>query len=398
MGANRGTRFTGLVKAAWEKLNGGGAPVETAKTVAAFLVGAFALVAGALAVLGLSDKDVQRAVVNHPKLTVAAFVAVVIAVCMGSSMSLLDKRRAQGAVAMLGLVALAIGLGLLAGAAVDGRSAKDRPRIAVHLERGPEGLRVKGTVLAEGLRADEHVLVRVIGISTRTVLAEGHIGPRRGDEAFVACVENEPADGYTNAAQKPTTCWRQLSYSSRTGAQTDGKVEIEIDTPLAAGYYERIDVEAQLRERDKGRVEDLREPRCDKGDGKFGCVTLMVSPTSARPELDARWELPATAPPVLSVTTAMTGLTVDDRVVLSVRRILPSGRWARIYGTAWTPNAAGELTQKLKLPVATRGRVICVIARAVPAGVKLDSTRASGQCPRRSAGMTSIQLYGPPRT
>jgi hypothetical protein len=151
-------------------------------------------------------------------------------------------------------------------------------------------------------------------------------------------------------------------------------------------------------EHDDGKIADLREPRCDKNDGKFGCVTLMVSPSPPRPELDARWELPATSPPVLSVTTAMTGLTADDRVVLSVRRTLPGGRWARIYGAAWTPNAAGELTQKLKLPVATRGHAICVIARAVSAGVKLEPTSGHGQCPRRSAGMSSVQLYRPPRT
>ncbi len=396
MGANRGKAIWGPVKATWKWFGSGEAPVETAKTVAAFLAGAFTLVASALAVLSLSDGDVERAVVNYPGVTVTAFVAIVAAVCLGSAMSLLDKRRAQGTVAVLGLGSLAVGLGLLAGAAVNGRSSKDRPRISVHLERGPEGLRVKGTVLAEGLRADEHVLVRVVGISTRLVLAEGHVGPRRGDEAFVACADDEPDAEFANAAQKAPTCWRQLGYTSRTGAQTDGKVEIAIDTPLAAGYYERVDVEAQLIQHDDGKIKDLREPRCDKTDGKFGCVTLMVAPSPPRPELDARWKLPATSPPVLSVTTAMTGLTADDRVVLSVRRLLPNRRWARVYGASWTPNAAGELKQELTLPVATRGRPICVIARAVPAGVKLDPAR--GQCGRRANGSTSVQLYGPPRT
>ena len=94
---------------------------------------------------------------------------------------------------------------------------------------------------------------------------------------------------------------------------------------------------------------------------------------------------------MLSVTTAMTGLAADDRVVLSVRRLLPNGRWARMYGAAWTPNAAGELTQMLTLPVATRGRPICVIARAVPAGVKLDLDQRPRPVPAALAGMTSVQ-------
>jgi hypothetical protein len=402
MGANRGKQVKGWISAVWRWFGSGEAPVETAKTVAAFLAGAFTLVASALAVLSLSDGDVDRAVVNHPVVTVAAFVAVVAAVCLGSAMSLLDTRRAQGTAAVFGLGALALGLGLLAGAAVDGRSSKDRPRISVRLERGPDGMRVKGTVLAEGLRADEHVLVRVIGISTGLPLAEGHLGPRRGDEGFVECDKDEqkPEGSFENAAAttSPPTCWRQLAYSSRTGALPDGKVDIAIDTPLAAGLYERVDVEAQLLQEDNGKVADLREPRCDKSEGKFGCVTLMVSPSAPRPALDARWELPASSPPVLSVTAAMHGLTADDRVVLSVRRLLADGRWTRIYGAAWAPDAAGELAQTLRLVVATRNHPVCVILRAVPASRPLERSSGRGSCQRRAYGMSSVQLYRPPRS
>ena len=195
----------------------------------------------------------------------------------------------------------------------------------------------------------------------------------------------------------PPTCWRQLTYSSRTGALPDGKVDVAIDTSLAPGIYERVDVEAQLLQKDNGKVADLREPRCDKNEGKFGCVTLMVSPSAPRPALDARWELPATSPPVLSVTAAMSGLTADDRVVLSVRRLLANGRWTRIYGAAWAPDAAGELKQKLSLPVATRNRPICVLVRAVPADRPLERSSGRGPCQRRAYGMSSIQLYRPPR-
>jgi hypothetical protein len=53
MGANRGKHVRGWIPAVWRWFGSGEDPVETAKTVAAFLAGAFTLVASALAVLSL---------------------------------------------------------------------------------------------------------------------------------------------------------------------------------------------------------------------------------------------------------------------------------------------------------------------------------------------------------
>jgi hypothetical protein len=392
---------------------------EGATTVAAFLVGAFTLVASALAVIGLGEGDVDRAVINTPALTVLAFVAIVVAVCLGSAMSLPKKARGRGACGLLGLVALGAGLVALAWAAVDGRVAKDRPRIDAHIERMSDGMHVKGKVTAEGLKARDHVLVRIIGISTRDRLAEAHVGHQRGDEATAACPDEDARDQPTASAEAATgggtasgkkstdsssasaaalkRCWRQLAYSSRTGATSDGKIDVNIDTPLATGLYERIDIEALL-EPDDTTNRDLKEPRCDKNSGDFGCVTLMIAPGARRPELDARWALPPSSPPVLAVTARMDNLTVDDRVLLSVRRALGRKRWSRIYGASWAPNAAGEVSQKLRIPVAARRRPVCVIMRTLKASVepRKEVPEAYGPCTPRSQGM-AVQLYRPPR-
>lgn len=400
---------------------------EHTAAVAAFLVGAFTLVAGALAVIGLGEGDVDRAVVNEPKKVQAAFALIVAAVCLGSLMSLFKRARPTGFFGVGGLLALGLGLYLLATAAIDGRLAKDRPRVSAHLERTPTGLRVKGSVAAEGLTAKEHVLIRVIGISTRNKLAEAHIGHRRGRERVAQCALADRLDGedpphaaprYTTASRsgrpEARECWRQLAYSSRTGAGADGKASIQLDTPLATGVYERIDVEAQLQENeppvtdsgaatldaDQARegIRGLRTARCDKNDGNFACVTLMVPPASRRPELDVRWKLPASTPPVLAITARMGDLSIDDRVQLSIRRVRGGRARGRIYGASWAPSAAGEVNQELEVPIAPKRQKLCVIMRTLRASVLPypEGPERYGPCGMRSQGM-AVQLYGPPR-
>jgi hypothetical protein len=325
------------------------------------------------------------------------------------------------------------GLVILAHAAIAGRIAQDRPRIAAHVERASDGIHVKGKVSAEGLTANEYVSIRIVGISTRDRLAEAHVGHQRGKEATVPCPHEDAGETVpgtalalsqpktetstgaakspsvvapkpTRKARKPAThCWRQLIYTSRTGATSDGKVDVDLDSPIATGIYERLDVEAVLLKKDeiskRGDRQGLREPRCDKNSTEFGCVTLMLPPGPRRPALDARWETPASSPPMLAVTARMDELAVDDRVVLSVRRELGKGKWARVYGASWAPNAAGVVDEKLSIPVTTRRLPLCVIMRTLKGSVEplRESAEAYGPCHPRSQGM-AVQLYAPPHT
>ena len=67
MGADRGKQLWGRVKAAWKWFGSGEAPVETAKTVAAFLAGAFDARGERPGGAQPERRDVERAVVNHPR-------------------------------------------------------------------------------------------------------------------------------------------------------------------------------------------------------------------------------------------------------------------------------------------------------------------------------------------
>ncbi len=122
-------RLGGHVRARYRKIKRwfkGGKPAEgDPKTVAVFLAGAFTLVATALAVIGLGEGDIDRAVVNERWWSLLGFGAIVIAVCHGSLMSLAPTVRLRGLCGAAGVVVLGKGLETLATAAVDGRIAKD---------------------------------------------------------------------------------------------------------------------------------------------------------------------------------------------------------------------------------------------------------------------------------
>jgi hypothetical protein len=390
--------LTWPVRKVGDVLSGEGDAAGGATTLAAFLAGALALVATALSVIGLGDNDVDRAVINHKSAAMFAFGAIVVAVCLGSAMSVTKNARVRGLFGVAGLLALGTGLVMLASAAVEGRAAKDRPRIDVKLTREADGTHVKGTVTAEGMRADDHVLLRVIGISSRHRLAEAHIGHRMGGDTVAPCPADEQGSGETGKVLFKRSCWRQLMWSSRIGANPDGTVNAPIDTLVATGLYDRVDIEARLVARGDRPLAG-REPRCDENDREFGCTTIMIVPTERRPELDAHWELPAGSPPVLDITARMGDLTMDDRVLLSVRRVLPAHNagLSRIYGASWAPNAGGEVSAKISIPIATHRRAICVIMRSLEASVQPrgELPDGFGPCGARSQGL-AVQLYAPP--
>lgn len=261
------------------------------------------------------------------------------------------------------------------------KSASDRPRITASLKTTAEGLRVSGSVSATALETNQHVFVRIVGISTDDRLAAEHVGhPRKGEVALD----------------------RQPVYSSRTGASSDGTASVTLDVPIGAGLYERLDVEAQLSDDEKNdetRPETaLATESCDRETSNIGCESLMVPPTARRPRLAAHWKLPAGRPPVLAVTARMADLSADDRVLLSVRRLRDNRLSGRVYGASWAPGGNGAVEEQVDVPAATRGQRVCVVMRSTRGGTRAASEASErvGPCQPRSRGM-AVQL-GPPPT
>jgi len=353
----------------------GPGPSQSWQPVATWLAtSALGIVATAAGIVGLADADLDRAAINFSNGVPAAFGLILGGFLLGVIAP--ASRRAQRILAFLGVLSFGVGVFWLVFVAVRAKSESDRPRVASSLVATPMGQRVQGTVSGAGMEANQHILVRIIGVSSAPTLAPNRIGRGRTDEGAVD---------------------RQLVYSSRTGAMADGTTTVRLDVPIAAGLYERLDVEGVVSD-DDGDVETGSETAsCDQETSDIGCETLMVPPVFRRPRLSARWRLPAQTPPVLAVVARMGNLSADDRVLLSVLRVKEGKLAGRIYGASWAPDTAGMVEEQLELPVEPLNRPICVVLRTLR-GAPISASESKerfGPCRARSQGM-AVQLGTPP--
>jgi uncharacterized protein YegP (UPF0339 family) len=377
---------------------------------ATWLAAGLGIVGSAIGIIGLADADLDRAVINHASGMFVGFLAVFVGVVLGVFAALLPRSYKPWVVGF-GIALFAFGVARLVWISANFKSASDRPRISAQFKNGEDGLRVVGKVHASGLESDQHVFVRIVGVSTDDHLAEFYVGhPRReaGDKPPVRPEKGEES--------------RQALYSSRTGASSDGTAEMDFDIPVGAGLYERLDVEAAVSQDTPAEGD---EPDVDAGlpavvdaDGErqivsgrptkacdrdvehdMGCQSLMIPPTLRRPRLSAQWKQPVGAQPVLEIVARMGDLSVDDRVLLSVRRVSDRKRGGRIYAAAWAPDARGVVEEKVAVPVGPRTRQVCVIMRSLRAASApiVEGDQQFGPCaPPRSRGM-AVQLVAPPK-
>jgi uncharacterized protein YegP (UPF0339 family) len=342
--------------------------------VSTWLAGGLAVVGSAVGIVGLADTDIDRAVVNHPVVITVAFVLILAGVLSGVASPLFHGHRGA---ALVGVLMFGIGLFILVLIAAQAKSASDRPRVSASLNKTASGLNVVGTVDAAGLETDQHVFVRVVGISTDDKLADAHVGhPRAGEK---------PLD-------------RQPVYSSRTGASSDGTAQVKMNVPVGAGLYERLDVEAVVSDDRKKPITGEQTDSCDQETSNIGCESLMVPPTARRPRLAAQWRLPAAKPPILTVKARMDDLSSDDRVLLSVRRVRAKQLGGRVYGAAWAPDATGAVQEAIAIPVAARGKPVCIVMRSLRGSSRFasESRERFGPCRPRSRGM-AVQVGPPPQ-
>jgi len=355
----------------------GSGPASAWQPVSTWLAAsALGVVGTAASIVGLADADFDRAAINFANGVPLAFLAIIVGVLLGLAAP--ASTRWQKRFAGAGLVFFGFGVFGLVYLAVAAKSASDRPRVQATLMATPSGQRLQGTVEGTALETNQHMVVRIVGISTDDKLSGDRIGhPREGE--------------------KPSE--RQPVYSSRTGAASDGTSKLKLDVPIAAGLYERLDVVAEVSDDEpadakRGRATSV----CDQEQSKIGCESIMVPPVMRRPRLSARWKLPAGKPPVLSVIAGMGDLSSDDRVLLSVRRVHGNELGGRVYGASWAPDAGGLVQENLEIPVAPRGRPVCVVLRSLRGGSKFvsEARQRFGPCRARSQGM-AVYL-GPPAT
>jgi hypothetical protein len=138
--------------------------------------------------------------------------------------------------------------------------------------------------------------------------------------------------------------------------------------------------------------------RCDRTKQKFSCMSLIVPPAVRRPQLAAYWKLPLSRPPVLKVSARMTGLSADDRLLLSVRRVREHTLGGRIYAASWAPSPIGAVSEEIELSVAPSRHPVCVLLRTREAGLNAgpEKDQGFGPCRPRSRGV-SVYTRAPAR-
>jgi membrane-bound metal-dependent hydrolase YbcI (DUF457 family) len=331
------------------------APDTADRPVLVWLLGAGAFLTTVLALIGASDADLDRLRVNHPVTFNVAIGVLIGMMLLAVAWPLLRARFPRWVKGGLVTAVVLVGVAtyLVASLATNDLSAKTRPRIDVHLERQEGRTHVVGSVVATGLRTDEHIIVRIAGV-----------GPLASRKA---------------AARVPI-------YNARVGPDVNGNVDAKLNSAVPTGVYERLDVEADVQRKSRGAT---AEPRCDQATRTFGCVTISTPGESRRPSLSASWKGPRT----IGIDARMSGLSKDDRVVLSVRRWTGKAFGRRLYAATWAPDPLGQVEQGLEVAALPKGDPICVIMRAVrgESGGTSERRLRRGPCTPRSRG-TSVFL------
>ncbi len=201
------------------------------------------------------------------------------------------------------------------------------------------------------------------------------------------------------AKGKPT----ELSRSD-VGPNDEGKVDFEYTARVPAGRYDAVRVVAWTVDGDaeagsKVLVDPDAACKLTRGfssedtpsDTGKACVTVPVTRSSKAPGLEAQWADTKVDQLALHVT-ANSG--AGKRVAVVVKRKKNSKGFYRFYRAILTPDAAGNLDTKFKVPVAAGTRRICVSAMYLTRDTK-PMVRCQGSLGDFKARQAVVQLTRP---
>jgi hypothetical protein len=361
--------------------------VETSGNIHKGIATGLPIAAVALALFGIKDGTLARIILNASTDFFKAALVLVISIILASVAAFIAARgRAWAAVILDALAALVFFFGVvwIGNLAVETAEENERPRISGKVTMGADGVpTLEGTVTAEGLRTEEHVLIRVLGRSTFGL----HRG-RTGRDSLHEGVD-EPAG--------PT----QLLFATRMGPDRDGKVDRSFGLPLTPGLYDVVDIQAVIIE-PVDRVKQPRAPACDEASRIFGCLSIWLPQPSSSPQLAVTWE-PGTPTQALAINSKAGGVLGEGGVRIYVLgRAANSGDWSRPFHTSFlSPLPTGVVDSSIKIPLVRDYSKVCVVASMFD---HLTSTedyadRPDG-CPRATLGRavirTDVPLAGAP--
>jgi hypothetical protein len=351
----------------------------------AFLVTGFTVVTALVAAVGASPGTVvDRALKNEPVGMTISFGLVILSIGLAVAAYNWPKHR-------VGLVAVSLllfsgGLLLLAYLLTAARIEKESPTIRASLKIG-SGITVEATAKAAGLKADDQMFVYVWGLR---VVAVDDLG-------------------------EPTKFATELLYTSRTGPDRGGAVDLAFEIPLPLGRYFSVGIvpisakrgqELSLVEAEqscpKSQLELLTAASTAEGtpspsSGK-ACLVMRVPPVSPRPQIIADIKAGDLGTHTLSVRVKAFSEATGQPVLVRVVGLGPgiaSGHQHRIglYNALLGTDASGSIDESFEIPVDPRVTVVCLEAAPlnVVARPSKDFTGTGPlACPTRVSSLSSV--------
>jgi hypothetical protein len=336
-------------------------PEQPEQKAVAWLIASFSLVTALLAAVGAAPGSVVDRVLKNESdgmflaftLAILAIVVAVLAYAVGSI------RRP---LIWISLGFFTTGIVLLTYLLIASRIDLERPIVRGSLKLTSSGMTLEVTAKASGLKA--------------------------GDEVFVYAWGRQVTS--LNTLGEPETFERELVYTSQTGPDRAGVVDLSFEVPIPVGRYTAIGVSPALNEAPEPCDVTL-EPTSPAE--QQGCLVIRVPATSPRPSLSGRLTTETGTTSVLHVdvsdATVGVGQTLLVRAVaVSVHRERPLPMYQVVVG----PNANGQISASFEVPVHPRATVVCV--EAAPLGLVVRSPQANPRpgplaCPPKISSVSS---------
>lgn len=236
--------------------------------------------------------------------------------------------------------------------ATESKGTKERPDISANLTSATSGFAVEGTVKANGVRSDEHILFELWGT--------------------------------------PVTGERQaLLYASRAGADPEGKVARSFKVELGAGHWSRVDVFARVGGEENGTT------RCDPQVRSFACTTIWLPLSPAAPNITVTWPASPTNDRLALISTKLA--SAGPRVVLV--EVWRQGEVTALYRNTRMAEPTGNIEATAEVSAGPAGSRLCVVAtivgpeQAVPTPLSPDL-----KCPVSRKTATALEVVVPPAT
>jgi len=317
---------------------------------------------------------VDRTLNNHPVGMLVAFLAA--AASIGFALAAYVWNRHRLGLVQLSLAMFVIGIVLLVYLFTDSRIAKESPTARAALKSGGSALEV--TAKAAGLTSDQQMFVYAYGLR----------------------VEEVDADG------APTRFARELLYTSQTGPDKGGAVDLTFEVPVPVGRYYSVGVAPSLDEtrslcsQDELRFQAVDTPPSDMafgppGERKPACLVIRIPAVSPRPQLFGTLKSTDGQTTDLSVRVKAATVGVGQTVLVRVRGIGKElGRPRALYTARLGPDGAGVVDGTIDLQVSDpRVAVICV--EAAPLGLIVRPPRQDAEpgtlaCPQRISSLSTV--------